>query len=129
MVIFALAETLLAPTLPAIINDLAPDGAAGRYSGLGALAYTTGFLLGPISGAAALGAGQDTGLFAALVLACAAAAVAALRLGRHPANFALGPPDGPASRSVAEHHPPEYSVAADLSGRCGPADGHRWRAR
>ncbi len=83
MVIFALAETLLSPTLPAIINDLAPDGAAGRYNGLGALAFTTGFLLGPISGTAALGAGQDTGLFAALALACGAAAVAALRLGRH----------------------------------------------
>lgn len=74
---------MLSPTLPAIINDLAPDGAAGRYKGLGALAFTTGFLLGPIGGAAALGAGQDTGLFAVLVVACAAAAAAALRLGRH----------------------------------------------
>jgi hypothetical protein len=31
MVIFALGECLLSPTLPAIINDLAPPGAAGRY--------------------------------------------------------------------------------------------------
>src|SRR5260221_13290988 len=35
----------------------------------------------------------------------------------HPANSALGPPAGPTSRSVAEHHPPEYSVAAVLRGR------------
>jgi MFS family permease len=82
-VIFAVGECLLAPTLPAIINDLAPPGAAGRYNGLGVLAFTTGFLLGPAGGGAALGAGQGTGLFAVLVLACAAAAVAALRLGRH----------------------------------------------
>ena len=34
MVIFALGETLLSPTLPAIINDLAPPGAAGRCPGL-----------------------------------------------------------------------------------------------
>src|SRR6266851_2046444 len=51
MVIFALGETLLSPTLPAIINDLAPPRAAGRYNGLGALAFTTGFLLGPAGGA------------------------------------------------------------------------------
>jgi len=35
------------PTLPAIINDLAAEGAADRYNGLGTRAFTTGFLLGP----------------------------------------------------------------------------------
>jgi MFS family permease len=83
MVIFALGESLFSPTLPAIINDLAPPGAAGRYNGLSTLAFTTGFLLGPASGGLALGAGRGTGLFAVMVLACALAAVAALRLGRH----------------------------------------------
>src|SRR5580692_3842127 len=83
MVIFALGESLLSPTLPAIINDLAPPTAAGRYNGLGALAFTTGFLLGPASGGLALGAGWGTGLFAVMLLACALAAPAALRLGRH----------------------------------------------
>jgi MFS family permease len=53
MVIFALGECLLSPTMPAIINDLAPPQAAGRYNGLGALAFTTGFLLGPAIGGAA----------------------------------------------------------------------------
>lgn len=83
MVIFAVGECLLSPTLPAIINDLAPAEAAGRYNGLGVLAFTTGFLLGPASGGAALGAGWSTGLFTALVMACAAAGVAAHRLARH----------------------------------------------
>jgi len=83
MVIFALGECLLSPTLPAIINDLAPPRAAGRYNGLGALAFTTGFLAGPIAGGAALGAGAGTALFAALILTCAAAAAFALRLARH----------------------------------------------
>ncbi len=83
MVIFALGESLLSPTLPAIINDLAPPDAAGRYNGLGALAFTTGFLAGPAGGAAALGAGWGTGLFAAMILACVLAGVAALRLDRH----------------------------------------------
>ena len=83
MVIFALGECLLSPTLPAIINDLAPPEAAGRYNGLGVLAFTTGFLLGPATGGAALGAGWGTGLFAALIVTCAAASTFALRLGRH----------------------------------------------
>ncbi len=83
MVIFALGESLLTPTLPAIINDLAPPGAAGRYNGLGALAFTMGFLLGPAGGAAALGAGLGTGLFTVLVLACLGSAVAAFLLNRH----------------------------------------------
>ena len=82
-VIFALGETLLSPTLPAIANDLAPPGAAGRYNGLGALAFTTGFLVGPAIGGAALGAGWGTSLFAVLAAVCVAASVAALRLSRH----------------------------------------------
>jgi MFS family permease len=83
MVIFALGESLFSPTLPAIINDLAPPGAAGRYNGLSSLAFTTGFLLGPASGGLALGVGRGTGFFAVMLLACALAAAAALRLGRH----------------------------------------------
>jgi MFS family permease len=82
MVIFAVAETLFSPTLPAIINDLAPPEAAGRYNGLAVLAFTTGFLLGPVGGAAALAA-WGGGLFVALIVICLGAAVAALRLGRH----------------------------------------------
>ncbi len=68
--------------MPAIINDLAPPEAAGRYNGLGVLAFTTGFLLGPVGGAAAL-AHWGTGLFTAMILACLVAALAALRLSRH----------------------------------------------
>lgn len=82
MVIFAIGETLFSPTLPAIVNDLAPPEAAGRYNGLGVLAFTTGFLLGPAGGAAALAA-WGTALFAVLVPACLLAAAAALRLSRH----------------------------------------------
>src|SRR5215472_6512508 len=58
MVIFAVGECLRSPTLPAIINDLAPPGRAGRYNGLGTLAFTTDFLLGPVIGGAALSAGR-----------------------------------------------------------------------
>jgi len=107
MVIFALGECLLSPTLPAIINDLAPPGAAGRYNGLGALAFTTGFLAGPATAGAALGAGQGTALFAALAAACAAAAAAALRLGRWlPAAANHIPDPAPAPPAAAPSPPP-----------------------
>jgi MFS transporter len=82
-VIFALGETLLSPTLPAIMNDLAAPEAAGRYNGLGVLAFTAGFLAGPAIGGAALGAGWGTGLFAVLAAVCLAACAGALRLSRH----------------------------------------------
>jgi hypothetical protein len=81
MVIFALGETLFSPTLPAIINDLAPPEAAGRYNGIAVLAFTTGFLLGPAGGSATLAA-WGGGLFLVLIVACLGAAAAALRLGR-----------------------------------------------
>jgi hypothetical protein len=96
MAIFGVGETLLSPTLPVIMNDLAPPGAAGRYNGLGVLAFTTGFLLGPAGGGAALGAGWGTGLFIGLVLACASASVVAFWLGRHLPSFADLIPGQPA---------------------------------
>jgi MFS family permease len=109
MAVFALGETLFSPTLPAIINDLAPPEAAGRYNGLGVLAFTTGFLLGPTAGTAALPSGGV--LFTVLIAACLGAAAMALRLGQRlgpdlntievPATTGAGPgevaePDDPA---------------------------------
>jgi hypothetical protein len=125
--LFALGECLLSPTLPAITNNLAPPGAAGRYNGLGALAFTTGFLLGPADGAAALGAGQGTLLFAALALACAAAALAALRLNHHlppganqiPAATPATPAGAPAT--PAGHQPPQPGHQPPQPGHQPPA--------
>jgi MFS family permease len=114
MIIFALGECLLSPTLPAIINDLAPAGAAGRYNGLGALAFTTGFLLGPASGGMALGVGWGTALFAVLAGACAATAAAALRLGRQlpaAANHIPAPDADQSHMSERELHS-DYQPAA-----------------
>lgn len=103
MAVFAVAESLLSPTLPAVINDLAPPGAAGRYNGLGTLAFTTGFLVGPAGGAAALGAGWGAGLFAGLIAAGVLAAAAAIALGRHlPAGAnQVTPPEAPPGQDHA----------------------------
>jgi MFS family permease len=82
MIVFGLAETLLSPTLPAIINDLAPDDLRGRYNGAATLAWTTGFLTGPLLAGVALDAGVGTLLFLALIAACIVAGGAARRLER-----------------------------------------------
>jgi MFS family permease len=81
-VVFSIGECLMSPTLPAIINDIAPPGAAGRYNGLLAMAFTVGFLVGPASGGAALGAGWGAELFVVLAGTCAVGAAGALWLGR-----------------------------------------------
>jgi MFS family permease len=88
MVIFAFGECLLSPTLPAIVNDMAPPEAQGRYNGLGTLAWTTGFIAGPAISGSALSRGWATGLFMALIPVCGLAALAAVRLGhRLPATM------------------------------------------
>jgi MFS family permease len=45
-VLFACAEMLHSPTIPAIVNDLAPDHLRGRYNAAGALSWQTARVLG-----------------------------------------------------------------------------------
>jgi len=71
--------------------------------------------IGPVVGAAALGAGWGGGLFAVMVLACLAAAGAALRLGRHlPPGANLIPPSATAAPGLAPADPCAEVAAADL---------------
>jgi MFS family permease len=107
-VVFALGETLVSPTLPSIVNDLAIDSLRGRYNGAYVLAWTTGFACGPAIAAVALSSGNAAGLFLGLIGACGAAAVASARLRRLlPAAVNLlaagdpgAPPEAPAPAGV-----------------------------
>jgi MFS family permease len=102
--IFALGETLLWPTLPAIVNDVAPPSLRGRYNGALSLALTTGFVLGPVLGGFALAHDAAVPLLVALIVACTGSAVVALALERVvPAEANLIPvPDGARRRSRSE---------------------------
>jgi MFS family permease len=82
LALFGLGETVLAPALGPLVNDLAPEDPRGRYNGASALASTCGFMLGPIVAGAALGAGHGGALLLCLVGACILAAPAALSLER-----------------------------------------------
>jgi len=82
MVVLGLAETALAATMPALVNDLAPERLRGRYNGAFALAWTSGFIIGPLLAGPALSAGLGDALLAVLMAACVVAVLAAKRLER-----------------------------------------------
>jgi MFS family permease len=80
---FAVGETLLTPSLPAIVNDLAPEELRGCYNGGLTLAYTTGFVAGPLlCGLVLDGAGGPGPLCIALIVGCGGCAALGARLGR-----------------------------------------------
>jgi MFS family permease len=85
--VFGLGETLLSPSLPAIVNDLAAETARGRYVAVYSLSWQAGPMIGPIVAGAALASGHGASLLLGLSLACALAAPAAIAFERLlPAN-------------------------------------------
>lgn len=80
--LFALGETLLQPTIPAITNDMAPDHLRGRYNAVSAGAFQAGTILGPVVAGFMLNHGWSWGFIAMIVAGCGAMAVLALVLER-----------------------------------------------
>jgi MFS family permease len=76
--VFGLGETLLSPSLPAIVNDLASDETRGRYVAVYSLSWQAGPMVGPAIAGAALAAGQGAPLLLGLAVACALAAPLAI---------------------------------------------------
>ena len=76
--VFGLGETLLSPSLPAIVNDLATDETRGRFVAFYSLGWQVGPMIGPAVAGVALGAGQGAGLLIGLAAACALVAPAAI---------------------------------------------------
>ena len=80
--VFALGETLWSPTMPALVNDLAPDRLRGRYNALSTLTWNVGGVLGPVFAGFVLGGGHHRAWSAVTVVGCLLGAVGALGL-RH----------------------------------------------
>lgn len=76
--IFALGETLLQPTIPAITNDMAPDHLRGRYNAISAGAFQAGTIMGPVVAGVMLKHGWSWAFIAMIVAGCALMAVLAL---------------------------------------------------
>ncbi len=81
-VFFGIGETMLHPTMPAIVNDLAADHTRGRYNATTALAFQLGAVAAPASAGFLIDRGLS-GVFIAVMLAgLALMVVLTLRLER-----------------------------------------------
>lgn len=90
MALFALGETFMSPSLPPMVNDLAPDRLRGRYNAVYSMSWSIGEVIGPALAGLALAAGLARPFLGALAAACGLVAVAALRLERRlPSNANL----------------------------------------
>ena len=81
--VFALGETLWAPIVPSLVNDLAPDRLRGRYNSMQSLVWGVSGALGPALTGLLLGAGWVAAWVVLVVGGCLVAAGLALRLRSH----------------------------------------------
>ncbi len=72
--VFAVGETLLQPTIPAIVNDLAPDHLRGRYNALSAGSFQLASVLGPVVAGFMIDRGAHLEFLALLIAGCAVVA-------------------------------------------------------
>jgi MFS family permease len=105
MVVFGLGECLVSPTVPAIVNDLAPEALRGRYNAAYSFTFSAGHIAGPALAGLFLGAGLGDELFVVLPVACLAAVLLVRRLERDLPEAANGvtvdAPAGSAERAEA----------------------------
>ncbi|HYH35849.1 MAG TPA: MFS transporter [Nocardioides sp.] len=80
--VFALGETMLQPTIPAMTNDLAPDHLRGRYNAVSSGAFQAGTVAGPVAAGLMLDRGWDVAFVASLMVGCAVMAGLALAVER-----------------------------------------------
>lgn len=95
--IFGVGETFLQPTLPAMVNDLAPDALRGRYNSASAGAFHLAEIVGPPFAGLLIGHALAGWYTLALVLGCVGAAAVTLAVERRlsPAVNGLGAPREP----------------------------------
>ena len=94
---FALGETLLQPTIPAITNDLAPDHLRGRYNAVNAGAFQAGAILGPVVAGVMLNHHWSAAFITMVVVGCAVMVVLAFAVERRITPFINGIQDDPSA--------------------------------
>jgi MFS family permease len=79
--VFAFGETLLQPTIPALVNDLAPDHLRGRYNALSSAAFQLAAIIAPPIAGFLVGHALGEVYIGVLVVGCLlVGAIAVLRL-------------------------------------------------
>jgi MFS family permease len=76
--VFGFGETFYQPTLPAMVNDLAPDHLRGRYNAVMSIAWQSASVVGPAVAGVLIGHGWNAFYIAMLVGGCALVAWLAL---------------------------------------------------
>lgn len=111
-VLLALGETLFSPSLPPLINDIAPEELRGRYNGASAFAYTIGFAVGPVAAGLLLSHHERPLLLGILIVVLGVAAGLALDTRRRlpEGTDAIDGPSG-ASESVPAAEPATTEAA------------------
>lgn len=80
--VFALGETLSAPIMPSLVNDLAPGHLRGRYNAVQSITWGVSGALGPAIAGVMLGAGLETAWITLVVGGLVVAGFLAVRLRR-----------------------------------------------
>ncbi len=92
--VFAVGEMFFAPTIPSLVNDIAPERLRGRANAMSSLCWTSASVVGPIMGGAMIGAGASLawiGLLAGGCLACCGLALWLERVVPAAANLSPAP--------------------------------------
>lgn len=111
MGLFALGETMMQPTIPAITNDMAPDHLRGRYNAVNAGAFQGGAIGGPLFAGFLLDRGWSAAYIVVLAAGCALIAILALVVERLVPASVNGVPEqqpltaDPATGEPAPHGP------------------------
>lgn len=106
MVVFGLGECLVSPTVPAMLNDLAPEALRGRYNAAYSFTFSAGHIVGPALAGAFLGRGLGDQWFALLAVVSLAAIGLVRNLERHvPEGANRVTEDAPPAESAADSEP------------------------
>ena len=101
--VFAAGEMFLSPSVPALVNDLAPDHLRARYNATSGFGLALAEISGPVVAGFVLDAGYVTAMVAVLAAACGLTSIAALRLERVlPAHVNRVDEDVPTERLVPD---------------------------
>jgi MFS family permease len=101
-VIFAMGETLMSPTMPAITNALATDEVRGRYNAVGSMIWGVSGVIGPVVAGPLIAHGLGSVWITLVILGCVGAAAMGLRLHR----YLTAEQDGRASVAETAAEPP-----------------------
>jgi MFS family permease len=80
--VFGFGETFFQPTLPAMVNDLAPDHLRGRYNAAMSISWQSASVAGPAVAGVLIGHGWNSSYIAMLVWGCVLVAWLALAIER-----------------------------------------------